>query len=1100
MASNSAYDNLVKKIDAFTRKYYLNKTLKGLLFWIGLGISAFIILSLTEFKAYLSPNLKLPLVIFFGLLVIGSGIYWILIPLLSYLKLGKQISNEQAATIIGEHFTDVKDKLLNILQLKSEANQHESAALINASIDQKSAEIKLVPFAKAIDLTNNRKHLKYALPPLLLLLAIFLGSPNIIKDSTKRLSQPTQHFEKAAPFTFLVEHPEKTIQYEDATVNVKIEGQTLPSEVYVYKNGKPFKMNAEQKDAFSYTFKNVEEQIKFNVEANGFESKPYEINIIPKPTLLDALVELKFPAYTGQQPTVVRNVGDISVPTGTRATWKFNAKHTSNLSLGETELTNNNGYFDYSTRLLRNKDLTFHLSNESLSKADSVQYFVDVVPDNYPTITCKKMEDSTDAEYIYFIGEYGDDYGIKDLRFNFRVVRFDKKQQDSIGSETLAFEQNTTLGKYAHFTNANDYNLSAGDQIEFFFEVWDNDGVNGSKSARSKVFAYKKPTIQEYKEQEEENNEEIKEDLAEAIDQVKDFAKEVEAMKEKALEKNQVDWQDKKKLEDLLKQHEELSQSLEQIQENFQENQENQEEFKEVDEELLEKHQQIEELMEELFTDEMKEMMQKLEEMMQEMEMNQMFEDLEDMEFSNEEMEQKLDRMLELFKKMEFEQQMNDMANELEQLAEEQMDLAEQSEQNEKSNEELQKEQEELNEKFEELEEDFAELQEKNEEQKSPADLDDLEKDKDAIKEEMKQSSDELQNGKKKKASQSQQDAGQKMQQMAQKMSSMQNSMQMEQAMEDLDNLRQLLENLVKLSFDQEQLFEEVKLTETDQPKFKTLVQEQYKLKDDAAMIEDSLIELSKRVFQIQSFVTEELHKMNREIGQSIDNMEERKKEPAVSNQQFAMTSANNLALMLSEVMEQMQEAMAQSMPGNQQCQKPGGKGSSMPSMQQMQQQLNQQMQQMQQQMQNGQSPGGQQLSKQFGQMAKEQAALREALRKMKESMSQGEKSGSGIDELMEKMDETETDLLNKRITQQTLMRQQEIITNLLDMETAEKEQDKEEKRESKTAKNTERKLPPEIEEYLKKRASSVEVYRTVPPTLKPFYKKLVEKYFQTVN
>lgn len=154
----------------------------------------------------------------------------------------------------------------------------------------------------------------------------------------------------------------------------------------------------------------------------------------------------------------------------------------------------------------------------------------------------------------------------------------------------------------------------------------------------------------------------------------------------------------------------------------------------------------------------------------------------------------------------------------------------------------------------------------------------------------------------------------------------------------------------------------------------------------------------------------------------------------------------------------------------------------------------------MQENMSKGKGPGGKEMSKEFARMAQEQAALREALRKMKEGMSQGEKKASGVDELMEKMDQTETDLLNKRITQETLMRQEEIITNLLDMETAEREQEKEEKRESKTANQVDRKLPPEIEEYLKQRQSSVEVYKTVPPTLKPFYKKLVEKYFQTVN
>ena len=106
----------------------------------------------------------------------GSGIYWIALPFLSYIKLGNRISHEQAASIIGQHFQDVKDKLLNILQLRQQAGG-VSKELIVASIEQKSSEIKIVPFGKAIDLSLNRKYLKYALPPLLLLLAIFLGSP-----------------------------------------------------------------------------------------------------------------------------------------------------------------------------------------------------------------------------------------------------------------------------------------------------------------------------------------------------------------------------------------------------------------------------------------------------------------------------------------------------------------------------------------------------------------------------------------------------------------------------------------------------------------------------------------------------------------------------------------------------------------------------------------------------------------------------------------------------------------------------------------------------------------------------------------------------------
>jgi len=1101
----SSYELLIRRIDQFIRKFYMNRLVRGALFWTGLVVSVFLVLTLSEFRAFFSPSTKIPLVILFGVVALGSGLFWIARPLLSYLKLGDRISHEQAASIIGDHFPGVRDKLLNILQLRNENKASvASEELILASINQKSSEIKLVPFSKAVDLSLNRKHLKFALPPLLLLLAIFLGSPGIIKDSARRLAQPAQHFEKEAPFKFLVKHPDRVVQYDDVELEVRIEGKVLPAKVYINRDGKLFKMSASQKDLFTYKVNNVAAGFDFRVEAEGFNSVPYSVDIIPKPTLLDAQVELRYPAYTGRRPEVVRNVGELTIPVGTLAKWKFNAKNTSALEVinGDAqaeELTDNNGFFEYESRLYRNDPVTFYLSNEELRHADSVGYFPDIIPDKHPSISAELITDSTDSDYMYFIGEYADDYGISDLRFHYKINKHNEESADSFGSERLQFEKNTSIGRYSHFTNAVLYNLLPGDQLEFYFEVKDNDGVHGAKSSRSRVFAYKKPTIEEFKEQEEENNEAIKEDIVDAIEKVEDFRKEVEAMKEETLEKKALTWEDKKKLEDLMQQHDELSKSLEQMQQTFEENMKNQDEFKEVDPDLLEKQKMIEELMEELLTDEMKEMMDQLRQMMEEMNMENMFEELEDFEMSNEDMEEQLDRMLELFKKLEFEQKMQDMVNDLEELSKEQMDLSEQSEEEGADSEEILEKQEEINEKFDELKEDLAELNEMNEDQDSPADLESMDEQSEEISEEMQQGTQELQQGEPKKASPSQKNAGEKMKEMSEQMAGMMSSMMEMQASEDLDALRQLLENLVKLSFDQEDLFEEVKKTQVEQPKFRELVQQQYKLKDDAAMIEDSLVELSKRVFQLESFITEELHKMNREIGQSIDNMEERRKGPAVGNQQYVMTSANNLALMLSETMEQMQQAMAQSMPGNQQCQKPGGKGN-LPSMQQLQQQLNQDMKNMKEGMQKGMMPGGPQMSKEFARMAAEQAALREALRKMKENMSQGEKEGGDIDKLLEQMDKTETELLNKKITEETLNRQEEIITNLLNMDMAERDQDKEEKRESKTADQVNRKLPPEVEEYLKERQSTVEIYRTVPPTLSPFYKKLVEKYFKGVN
>jgi chromosome segregation ATPase len=279
---------------------------------------------------------------------------------------------------------------------------------------------------------------------------------------------------------------------------------------------------------------------------------------------------------------------------------------------------------------------------------------------------------------------------------------------------------------------------------------------------------------------------------------------------------------------------------------------------------------------------------------------------------------------------------------------------------------------------------------------------------------------------------------------------------------------------------------------------------EQQRIKDDTRMVEDSLIALSKRVTQISSFITREMGEVNRNLSGSLDALHERSTNQANMFQQFSMTGYNNLALMLDEVMQQMQEQMAQSMPGSQMCQKPGGE-SQLPSMSEMQKQLNEQLQKMKGQMSEGPKPGQRQgMSQQLAEMAQQQAALREALQKMAEELGGGNtedgKLAKQLQQIADQMDQTEEDIVNKRLTEETLRRQEEILTRLLEATESERERKMDDERKSNTAEELYRDIPPALEEYLRKRNAELDLYKTVAPELKPFYKNLVEEYFRTIS
>lgn len=144
----------------------------------------------------------------------------------------------------------------------------------------------------------------------------------------------------------------------------------------------------------------------------------------------------------------------------------------------------------------------------------------------------------------------------------------------------------------------------------------------------------------------------------------------------------------------------------------------------------------------------------------------------------------------------------------------------------------------------------------------------------------------------------------------------------------DMKAVRQLLENIIGLSFNQEGLLNQFNATAINTPKYVSLTRDQMKIKNDFKMVDDSLVALSKRVYQIETFILKKVGEINTNLDQSMDNLEERLKPVAANNQQLSMTNLNDLALMLSEVMEQMQQQASSSMPGSQMCNRPGGTGS----------------------------------------------------------------------------------------------------------------------------------------------------------------------------
>lgn len=1117
---NDNYGLLIQKLDAFVRKYYINQLLRGSIYAGSILTAAFLLASVSEYFLYFSVTVR---TVLFWTLITGGVmvlIRWVILPLIHYYKLGKIISHQQAAQIIGVHFSNVQDRLLNILQLREQLDTVTDTSLIEASISQKAKMLHPVPFTHAVNLSVNRRYLKFLIPPVLVLVLLLFSAPNIIKDSAIRLLHHDTYFEKKAPFQFTVTNKNLTaLQYQDFDLDIKVTGNMLPNEAFINVEGYLYKLTKKSPSEFSYRFSKLQKSIDFNFSANGFDSKKFHLDVLPKPLIIKFETKLNYPSYTGKKNETLNNIGDLSVPQGTKINWEFFTQNTKQVSIRIDDKIQNvspvsNELFAFAQQVVKDKPYTIFVSGERASNADSINYSITVIPDMYPSISVSGMQDSVNRKYFYFAGEAGDDYGLKKLELKYKITGENEDAGNKDFTVTPVPVEQQKQVQFSKFWDLNTLNLKPGDKLDYYFEVWDNDGVNGSKSSRSQTMSYLMPTVKEMEKQQSENNKDIKKDLESAIKDAQQLSKQFDDLQNNLLQKKELNWEDKKKIQDLLDRQKEVQSKIENVQNKFNDNLQQQQDFQKQSQDILDKQKQLQDLANQLLTPEMKEMIDKLQKMLEQLNKDNALDQLKDQKLNNDQLQKEMDRMLSLFKKLEMEQKYNATKDKLDSLASKQEALSKETEDknNADKTDELNKKQEEINKQFDDLKKDLQDLDKMNKELEDPEDLPDTKQDQQDIDKELQNSSEQLQKKNNNKAGQSQKNAAKKMKDMANKMGEAMDAAQMQGLELDMQALRQILKNLIKTSFDQEDLLNSSKLINIYNPKYLQLMKDQHTLSDNIAMIEDSIQALSKRVFQIKSYADKQIKDINKNLEDGLNYLEQRQPRIAASNQQLVMMGLNNLALMFDEVLQQMQQEMdsKSGKPGSGMCNKPGGMGKkpSMSNLSKMQKQLNDKINELGEQMKNGQKPGqkpgqqGQQMSsQQAAQLAAQQAAIRDALRQLSDQLNKDGKGSLGnLEQLQKQMEETEKQLVNKQLTEETLKRQQDIFTKLLEAEKSERERDQDNKRQSTTGQDIVHTVPPSIEEYLKKKQAEIELYKTVPPNLKPFYKSLVEEYYKSIN
>ena len=1100
---NDTYQTLLERLDRFIRKYYKNQIIRGLLLSLLLFSVATLLVLLLEYYGQFSVAVRTFL--FYALLSLVAFVLlrFVLLPTLAYWRIGRTLSYEEAAGIISQHFADVEDSLLNTLELARSSSDTVSADLLVASINQRIAKLRPVPFRAAINFRANLKYAKYLAFVSLVFLLISFVAPRIFTDASVRIVNHNRHYEKPMPFHFVLLNDSLRVKRgSDFLLQLSIEGDYVPAAVSLSYAGNTFFMQRASVSKFTYEFKSLNNSLKFHFLAEDFQSTTYEISVLPQPVISGFTVSVKPPAYTGELPQTYSNLGDLTVFAGSRVSWSFQTQNVNFLQLSFTDSTTlsaNRDSLSYalSRKIYENVAYRIAARNANFALDETIKYDIAVVPDLAPSIEVLSVVDSLNQMQLFFRGQIADDYGFQRLTFNYgtetknSAKAVDYKQVKLPLSGRMAAQE-----FYYSFDFSAVSKLNTGD-IVYYFEVWDNDGVRGSKSTRTQVFRFDVPSSEEISRMANEAQKNLEAKLTKGVQLAKQLREDIKNLQRKSINDEMTSWERNKMMQNIRKKQMSLEDLLENLRDENKQKNRVQNSFTKQQKDILEKEKQLEELMDKLLTDELKKLIEELNKLQEKFDQQKLNDLAEDLDMSYDDVSEQLERQMEMLKQFEVEQKISQTIDKLNDLANRQQKLSEQTKKaSKKELADLQQKQEQQKSEFENLKKEYKDALKKNKELQEPMKLDDFKKPMDDVSKKMDNSSQQMQSGKKKQASGSQKDTSDKMKEMADEMQQMMDENTQQQAGENMEDLRQILDNLIRFSFDQEELMLRLKQTNTRDPQYTDLQRSQADIADNFQIVEDSLTGLARRTPQLGSMITQKVLDIKldlRKVNQSLNDAEPH---IARKRQQFVMTYANDLALLLNEALTSMQQQMKSGKSGGKPQDKPGKGKPSLSDIKGQQQSLKSQLEQMLKQMKQGKGK-----KRGMGRKLSEMLAQQEMQRKMLQDLKNGSSLKPGtqkkLNEIQRMMEETENDIAFKRISRSTIDRQEKILSRLLEAENAEKQREFDDKRESREARaNQFSRVKSRFETEKLKKSSSESLYRD-NVSLNNFYNMKFKLYLQ---
>jgi len=1097
----NSYDEIISRLVRFTSSQARLDAWGGILLSFGTGIAVLLLGMLCDQVFVLSQAARriIPLLALTCFLTVLS-IYTIVV-------LIKRPDLAVAAERLEAHFPQFKARLITTVQLWSKRRQSKegySPELIEVTASEAAAMLgglDLRPAYKRRFLIASYRAFACSVFLALIYSLIF---PASFHYSWMRLLDPASSF---GSYASVSPGSTRLVRGSDLEVDVHVWGRTpLRAHVLtVEEGGSPRRVRLERRghNRFSAKIARVSESFSYCLISRGVKSPDYQITILDRPAVVGLNMKYIYPGYTHLPPAVLdEGVGDISGLVGTRVI--LNGRSNVPLSYAAMIMDDStvilgslkdNNRFEISTEIVR--DGSYHMvirDPDGNENDDPIHYRISAIDDEYPTVSItqpgRDMNMPRDMTLRLLVSA-ADDFGLS--RFYLISRKGERQERTRIAN----LRGKRSEAEVSYDWDLSDAGLLPGDIISYHVEGFDNDTYSGPKKSSSGTFQVRFPTLEEIYKETSEEQDLAAQSIERMLPEQRQLKERLEELRKELAEHRSLSWEEKQSVEEVIKRQEELAEKVEEVSRALENLLERMDNSFIIDQEMFAKMQKISELMSEIESQEMREAMERIREAMKKMQPEDIKKAMSELLINQEELDRRLERTLEILKRLKQEQEMKRLAEKASEIERRHQALTEETEKGGET-ERLAREEEELSEDLAQMKKDMESLAEelrKSDPEISEA-LKDLSKaiDEENLSGQMTQVSQMLAQGKRSSASGRQKNIQKHLSSLAQGLEKAHSDMLASRTREIDKAMKEAQNDLLDLSDAQEELNDLIDqmegLTQASPGK---LAQSQQALGDGVTKVAEKLYGVAQRSFFLTSAIGKQLGAAARNMEGSTASLESGDMRTAKKAGLNSVASLNNA---VKELMKSRQSLRS--------CSSPGGISEAMEKLSGMccqQMGINQGVQSML--MLNPEGGGLSMAARaQIARLAAEQRMIADQLQQIAKGLGKKDQLLGDLDALAREAEEAAKALDQTDLSRKLVERQERILSRLLDAQRSLRKRDYSPKRKAEAGQDMPwvkgpGGLPQDLGE--KGEMTQKDLLKALKEAYPKDYEKLIRAYFKSL-